>query len=457
MLFSSLEFVFFFLPASLSIYFLVPRRWRNLVLLAVSLIFYGWGEPRYVFLMIATVAADYVFGLLVRGRHKKLWLVAAVIFNLALLGFFKYYDFLASLVGLPPLGIALPVGISFYTFQALSYVVDVYRGEEAQRNAVAFGTYITMFPQLVAGPIVRYGDIRRELKHRTSTAIASAEGILRFMAGLGKKVLLANPAGQVFEHFSAMEAGSLGVLGAWTGMIFYAFQIYFDFSAYSDMAIGLGKLFGFSFPENFNYPYCATSIRDLWRRWHISLSTWFREYVYIPLGGNRRGTARTLLNMLAVWSLTGLWHGASINFLLWGLYYFLLLAAERLFLGRILDKLPTFLRRAYSLVFILFGWVLFAHTDFSHMVTFLTAMFGIGAPAIGKGELYELSRHALLLIIMILGATPLPRKWFTHLFRRPHIRIGEKAVLTIGTLALLLLCTAYLADASYNPFLYFRF
>jgi len=457
MLFSSVEFLFFFLPASLALCFFVPLRLRNLALLAVSLIFYGWGEPRYVLLMVATVVMDYLFGLLVRGRRKKLWLVTAVVCNLALLGFFKYYDLFASLTGLPALGLALPVGISFYTFQALSYVVDVFRGEEAQRDIVAFGTYITMFPQLVAGPIVRYADIRQELGRRTTSAEAATEGILRFVAGLGKKVLLANPAGQVFEHFSAMEAGSLGTLGAWTGMVFYAFQIYFDFSAYSDMAIGLGRLLGFSFPENFNYPYCAQSIRDFWRRWHISLSTWFREYVYIPLGGNRHGTARTLLNMLIVWSLTGLWHGASVNFVLWGLYYFVLLAAERLFLGRVLEKLPAALRHVYALFFILLGWVLFAHTDFSHIRLFLSAMFGIGAPAVSPGEPYELWRNALLLVIMIPGATPLPRKLFSALFRRPRVSAGAKTALTLGTLVLLFLCTAYLADASYNPFLYFRF
>lgn len=459
MLFSSIEFLFFFLPLSLILYFAVPKKLRNAVLLAVSLVFYGWGEPRYVLLMIATVVADYIFGILVARRHSRAWLITAIVCNLALLGFFKYYDFFASLVGLPLLGLALPVGISFYTFQALSYVVDVYRGEEAQQNIVAFGTYITMFPQLVAGPIVRYTDIKEELSARTNTSPRIAAGILRFLSGLGKKVLLANAAGEVFEHFSAMNGNGLGTLGAWTGMIFYALQIYFDFSAYSDMAIGLGHILGFTFPENFNYPYCADSIRDFWRRWHISLSTWFREYVYIPLGGNRRGLVRTLLNMLAVWSLTGLWHGAGLNFLAWGLYYFLLLASERLFLGKLLTQLPRLLRYAYALFFVLIGWVFFAHTDLSTAITYLGTMFGFVGPTVAEGEIYELTRNALPLAIMLIGCTPLPRRLFHRYFggQTTPISLPRQVALTVGTLALLVLCTAYLADSSYNPFLYFRF
>lgn len=456
MLFSSVEFLFFFLPASLILYFLAPKRLRNLVLLVTGLLFYGWGEPRYVFLMVLTVAADYGFGLLVARRHSRLWLWVAVIFNLVILGFFKYYDFFASSVGLPLIRLALPVGISFYTFQALSYVVDVYRGEAALRDPIAFGAYITMFPQLVAGPIVRYSDVRDELEQRTHTLSRIAAGGLRFVAGLSKKVLLANPAGEVFEHFSALAGDGLGTLGAWLGAIFYAFQIYFDFSAYSDMAVGLGHILGFTFPENFNYPYCATSIRDFWRRWHISLSTWFREYVYIPLGGNRHGTPRMLFNMLAVWSLTGLWHGASVNFLLWGLYYFALLAAERLFLGRLLEKLPQIFRRAYALFFILIGWVLFSHTDLSIMGSYLRAMFGVGAPLVGADDLYELWRNLVPLAVMTVGAMPAPRQLFKRLLERRPPLVAQ-ATLAIGAPILLFLCTAYLADASYNPFLYFRF
>lgn len=455
MLFSSVEFLFFFLPASLALYFLVPRHLRNAALLAVSLIFYGWGEPLYLFLMIGTVAADYLFGRLVTRKNGKRWLVAAVVFNLSLLGFFKYYDFFASAVGLPTLGLPLPAGISFYTFQALSYVVDVYRGDRALRDPVAFGTYITMFPQLVAGPIVRYGEIRTALTKRTSTPEGAAAGIFRFIAGLGKKVLLANAAGEVFQHFAAMTGNGLGALGAWSGAIFYALQLYFDFSAYSDMAVGLGQILGFSFPENFRYPYCATSVQDFWRRWHITLSSWFREYVYIPLGGNRKGTARTVLNLLIVWSLTGLWHGAGANFLVWGVYYFLLLTAERLFLGRVLERLPRSLCRVYTLFFVLVGWVLFASPDLSAALTYLGTMFGAVGPPVAAGEWYEVTRNLIPLAIMLLGCTPLPRKAFHRFLARRTL--SRQMALTLGAAALLFLCTAYLADASYNPFLYFRF
>ena len=458
MLFSSIEFIFFFLPLSLFLYFAVPLRFRNLALLAVSLVFYGWGEPFYVLLMIVTVAADYGFGLLVARRRSRTWLTVAVICNLASLGFFKYYDFFAELVGLPLLGLSLPVGISFYTFQALSYVVDVYRGEAPQKSAVGFGAYITMFPQLVAGPIVRYADIKDELITRKSSFQRAAHGILRFITGLGKKVLLANPAGEVFEHLSSMTGRGLGTLGAWTGILFYALQIYFDFSAYSDMAIGLGHILGFTFPENFNYPYCADSIRDFWRRWHISLSTWFREYVYIPLGGNRHGLPRTLLNMLIVWSLTGLWHGAGWNFLAWGLYYFLLLAAERLFLGRLLERLPRAFRHAYALFFILIGWVFFAHADLAEALIYLGTMFGIYGPSVASGELYELTRNTLPLALMLLGCTPLPRRLFRRFIGEPTaLPLSRRIAVTLGAVIALVLSTAYLADSSYNPFLYFRF
>ena len=456
MLFSSVEFLFFFLPLSLALYFAVPERLRNGILLATSLVFYGWGEPRYLLLMVATVAANYLLGLLVsRAKRPRLWLTVAVVGNLALLGFFKYYDFFAASASLPTLGLALPVGISFYTFQALSYVIDVYRGERPLRNAVSFGAYITMFPQLVAGPIVRYGEVASALRHRTSSADRIAAGSLRFVSGLGKKVLLANAAGEVFDYFSAMTGNGLGTLGAWVGIVFYALQIYFDFSAYSDMAIGLGHIFGFSFPENFNYPYCAVSIRDFWTKWHISLSSWFREYLYIPLGGNRKGLPRTVLNMLIVWTLTGLWHGAGWNFLAWGTYYFLLLTAERLFLGKFLAKLPRPLRHLYTIVFVLIGWVFFAHNSLSTALTYLATMFGLSGRAVSGGELRALVRNALPLGLMLIGCTPVPRQML-YRFLREKTASG-RILLTVGTLCLLFLCTAYLADASYNPFLYFRF
>ena len=452
MLFSSLEFLGLFLPVTLLIYFLAPWRWRNLALFLFSLLFYGWGEPVYVFLMLFTIAADFFLGLLVARTHSRTHLALAVVLNLALLGFFKYYDLLASLVGLPVLGIPLPVGISFYTFQALSYVVDVYRGSRAQKSFVDFGTYITMFPQLIAGPIVRYGDIADELRERRVSAERASRGTLRFVCGLSKKVLLANPAGEMWDYFASLTGRS--VAGSWLGLVFFAFQIYFDFSGYSDMALGLGEILGFHFPENFNYPYCARSIRDFWHRWHISLSDWFREYVYIPLGGNRKGERRTLFNMLAVWSLTGLWHGASLNFLLWGVYYFLLLAAERLFLGKWLSRLPRIVGHAYSLFFILIGWLIFASTDMETLVSYLSSLFALsGEPLILPIDSYELSRNATLLVIMTVASTP----FFSWLWRKNGNSTVGRVLLTGASVFAFLLSVAYLAASSYNPFLYFRF
>ncbi len=443
MLFSSLEFLGFFLPVFLLVYFLCPKRQRNLVLFLFSLLFYAWGEPVYVFLMLSTIAADFFLGLLV--TRSKGFLVLAVILNLALLGFFKYYDLFAAAVGLPTLNIPLPVGISFYTFQALSYVVDVYRGSRAQKNFVSFGTYITMFPQLIAGPIVRYDDIETELSERSISAERAMRGILRFVCGLSKKVLLANPAGEIWDYFAAMQGRS--VLGSWLGLVCFSLQIYFDFSGYSDMAIGLGEILGFRFPENFHYPYCARNIRDFWHRWHISLSTWFREYVYIPLGGNRK---RVFFNMLVVWSLTGLWHGASVNFLLWGLYYFLLLAAERLFLGKWLERLPRIFGHIYALFFILLGWLLFAMTDTASLFSYFSSLFGLsGEPLYRQIDLYELTRNLPLLAIMAVACTPLlhPKKDSLPL------KMAQATLAAFG----FWFSVSHLAASSYNPFLYFRF
>ena len=333
MLFSSLEFLFLFMLVTIPLYFLCPLRWRNVVLLAVSLIFYGWGEPIYVFLMAFTIAVDYLFGMLVEkyssdAKKKKLMLILAVVINLGILGFFKYADFIINNIRLipgldfiKPMGLGLPIGISFYTFQALSYVIDIYRADaKAQKNIVNFGAYVTLFPQLIAGPIVRYKDVDDQLTYREHSVTLAASGVRTFIAGLCKKVLLANVAGELWRAYSMLPEGELSVLGAWFGIICYSFQLYFDFSGYSDMAIGLGKIFGFRFLENFDYPYIAKSITDFWRRWHISLSSWFREYVYIPLGGNRCGVARTYINLFCVWLLTGIWHGANWNFILWGVY-----------------------------------------------------------------------------------------------------------------------------------------
>lgn len=463
MLFSSLGFLYLFLPLTLAIYFACPLRARNGVLLAVSLLFYGFGEPIYVFLMILTVLADYGFGLWIshelrRGGNGRRELVAAVVFNLALLGFFKYYDWLASAISLPTLGLDLPIGISFYTFQALSYVVDVYRREtEANRDLVAFGAYVALFPQLIAGPIVRYREIDGQLRERRHTVLAAAEGISRFCVGLSKKVLLANGAGELGESLLA-SAGADTVTGAWLRLLLYAFQIYFDFSGYSDMAVGLGKIFGFDFPENFRYPYVSRSITEFWRRWHVTLSSWFREYVYIPLGGNRRGRRRTYRNLLITWGLTGLWHGAAWNFLAWGLYFFVILAIEKAFLGRLLERLPVLLRHTYALLLILMGWLIFASDGSTAWdgVIWLGRLLGVGASSLaGNGVLYELTRAMPLMAMMAIGVTPLPLcLWRALTEKAPRTAMATRCALCVGAL---LLCTAYLVDSGYNPFLYFRF
>lgn len=467
MVFSSLEFLFVFLPVTLLVYFCVPHKVRNLVLLLFSLFFYGWGEPVYIFLMIFTILIDYLGGWFVgkwrdeKPRAAKTALVASILINLGMLGFFKYYDFFVSNLAripcfssLQPLGLTLPIGISFYTFQSLSYVIDVYRREtDAQKNILAFGTYVTLFPQLIAGPIVRYRDVDDQLINRTESVALFASGVRTFLCGLAKKVLLANAAGQIFDSLKAGEG--ISAFGAWFGLLFYLFQIYFDFSGYSDMAIGLGKMFGFRFLENFDYPYIATSITDFWRRWHISLSTWFLEYVYIPLGGNRRGTLKTWRNLLIVWLCTGFWHGASWNYILWGLYYFVLLAIEKLFLYRALEKIPRFFRHAYTLLFVYFGWLLFTFEDSAAGIAYLCKMFGANGTMLWQGsDLWLLLSNLVFLCILVIASTPYPK----HLFWRLWEKSGAaRAVAALGGAALLILCVAYLVNSSYNPFLYFRF
>lgn len=467
MVFSSLEFLFVFLPVTLLVYFCVPHKVRNLVLLLFSLFFYGWGEPVYIFLMIFTILIDYLGGWFVgkwrdeKPRAAKAALVASILINLGMLGFFKYYDFFVSNLAripcfssLQPLGLTLPIGISFYTFQSLSYVIDVYRREtDAQKNILAFGTYVTLFPQLIAGPIVRYRDVDDQLINRTESVALFASGVRTFLCGLAKKALLANAAGQIFD--SLKEGAGISAFGAWFGLLFYLFQIYFDFSGYSDMAIGLGKMFGFRFLENFDYPYIATSITDFWRRWHISLSTWFLEYVYIPLGGNRRGTLKTWRNLLIVWLCTGFWHGASWNYILWGLYYFVLLAIEKLFLYRALEKIPRFFRHAYTLLFVYFGWLLFTFEDSAAGIAYLCKMFGANGTMLWQGsDLWLLLSNLVFLCILVIASTPYPK----HLFWRLWEKSGTaRAVAALGGAALLILCVAYLVNSSYNPFLYFRF
>lgn len=466
MVFSSTIFLCVYLPLVLLGYYICPKKGKNLFLLIVSLIFYAWGEPKYVFLMIFSILVNYVFGLLM-DKHRenkkrlKLLLVISVIIDLGLLSVFKYTDFIITNInsvfgaGFDLLNIALPIGISFYTFQAMSYTIDVYRDDvRVQRNLIDFGMYITMFPQLIAGPIVRYSDVQDQLAERNVTTADFSEGIMRFVVGLGKKVLLANQMGAVWTQIYAL-GGDISALMAWTGAAAYTFQIYFDFSGYSDMAIGLGRMFGFKFPENFRYPYESVSITDFWRRWHITLSTWFKEYLYIPLGGNRRGLARQALNLLIVWTLTGFWHGAGWNFVMWGLYYFAILFIEKLFLLKALDKLPRLFRHAYALLLIVIGWVIFASDDVSVMLPYLGSMFGANG-ALGGMDVYTLLTRAALMVICCVASTELPRR----LLVTAAGKMNEKAAFTVKsvlTLTLLALSVVFLIGDSYNPFLYFRF
>ena len=463
MLFSSLPFLYYFLPAVLIVYFLVPRWAKNGVLLLSSLIFYGWGEPMYVFLMIATIALFYGCGLAIerakQNRWKKVWLLVSVVLSLGLLGIFKYADFfLSSLnavtgLSLPLLKLALPIGISFYTFQCLSYTVDVYRGSvPAQRNPISFGAYVALFPQLIAGPIVRYVDIARELDARTHSLEDFTLGLRRFLVGLGKKILLANLCGELTNLYR--DASEPSVLFVWMYAAAFMLHIYFDFSGYSDMAIGLGRIFGFHFVENFNYPYLSKTITEFWRRWHISLGSWFRDYVYIPMGGNRVKRSRWVFNILTVWMLTGLWHGASWNFVLWGLLFAAFLLMEKFCPG--IGKLPSWLRRGYVLIVVCFSFVLFNAASLTEAVRDMGAMVGLGGlPPVSAEAVYYLKSYGVLFLAGIVGATPLVRNLAAS-FEKKHpgaCAVAEPVVL----LALLLLCTAFLVDGSFNPFLYFRF
>lgn len=468
MIFSSVLFLYIYLPLVLLIYQLTPLKARNLLLLIVNLIFYGWGEPVYILLMFLSIGIDYVNGYYV-GKYRntdrkkaKRFVILSVVMNLSLLGFFKYYDFLAiSLNGLlnmqllQPLGLALPIGISFYTFQTMSYTIDIYRNQaDAQKSIINFGTYVTLFPQLIAGPIVRYNDVADQLEHREYRSDMFAYGIQRFILGLAKKVLLANNIGLLWESVQKMDFGSMSVLSAWLGIIAFAFQIYFDFSGYSDMAIGLGKMFGFTFLENFNYPYISKSITEFWRRWHISLSVWFKEYVYIPLGGNRHGTWRMVFNLAVVWMLTGFWHGASWNFLWWGSYFGILLILEKLFLKQWLDKCPSFVGHCYTLILVLISWVLFALNDGEAIAAYLRAMFVLnGNCIVDHTSIYLLANYAVLLIGLVLASLPLGKILYHRYVENKPLYVLVPFVLAI----LLLASTAYIVDASYNPFLYFRF
>ena len=463
MVFSSLLFLFVYLPLTLLVYYVAPRAWRNFILFFVSLVFYGWGEPVYIALMLFSITINYAAGFLVeksRGRDRlaRRVVFGSVAVNLLLLIFFKYYDFLAvsftqlTGVALPVLGLGLPIGISFYTFQAMSYPIDVYRSDaEVQRSFVRFGAFVTLFPQLIAGPIIRYKDVADQLNARDHSAEKFSSGVLKFTVGLCKKVLLANNIGRLWDATFALPASELSALGAVLGVAAFSFQIYFDFSGYSDMAVGLGRMLGFEFLENFNYPYISKSITEFWRRWHISLSTWFRDYVYIPLGGNRVSRLKNYRNIFVVWMLTGLWHGASWNFLLWGVYFAILLMLEKAFLLNWLKKAPAALAHLYTLLLVMLSWAIFAIEDFSALGAYLGAIFG-GAPLANGAFWYNLRSYLPLLVVLCIASTPLAAKLYGRIPER------VRAVLSpLLTLAGLLVSTAYLVDSTYNPFLYFRF
>ena len=470
MVFSSLIFLFAYLAVTLVLYYVVPFKARNAVLFAVSLVFYGWGEPKYIVVMLFSILVAYIFGFFV-GKYResapkkaRTYLIVSVILNLSALLFFKYANFfienlalIPGLGGLEPIeGLKLPVGISFYTFQIMSYTIDVYRGDaRVQRRIVPFGTYVTLFPQLIAGPIVRYSDVDEQLTYRKETVDKFASGVQRFCAGLAKKVLLADTVYVLLNYYHEAFAFEQTVLGAWLIVILYTFQIYFDFSGYSDMAIGLGRMLGFEFLENFNYPYVSKSITEFWRRWHISLSTWFREYVYIPLGGNRKGKLRQYRNIAVVWLLTGFWHGASWNFLLWGAYFAVLLIVEKLFLYKWLQKAPAVLAHMYTMFFVCISWLIFYFTDLGEGLTCLKAMFGVGVSSFATPTVvYDLLRYLPLLAVCVLAATPLPKRIFDALKNRFVTMRYAQVLLLAGAF---LVITAYLVDSTFSPFLYYRF
>lgn len=470
MIFSSIFFLFVFLPITLLLYYIVPWKLKNLMLLLCSLVFYAWGEPVYVLLMLFSIVFNYLSGIEINEYREtentkmlrfSFW--STVIVNLAILGFFKYYGFLIHNLNailpfeIPYRELALPIGISFYTFQTLSYIIDVYKGVvPVQKNFISFGAYVTMFPQLIAGPIVRYTDVDSQLTKRTLSVYKFGQGVSWFLRGLGKKVLLANNIGMTYDAIAAILPSERSVLTAWIGCIAYTMQIYFDFGGYSDMAIGLGKMFGFEFIKNFDYPYISKSITEFWRRWHISLGTWFREYVYIPLGGNRVSRKKHIRNILIVWMLTGFWHGAAWNFMLWGLYYGLLLLAEKLFLAPKLQKLPEKIQQAYCFILVLFGWVLFFSPTLKDAFIYLGNMFGIGGGGfIDSTGIYYLTSNLILLILCGLCSTP----WLWKKFHHFTLKSGNYPSITAAVIytAIFVFSIAYLVNATYNPFLYFRF
>ena len=471
MVFSSTLFLFRFIPIILILYFLAPGRTKNVLLLFGSLIFYAWGEPVYVLLMLFSTISDYLHGRIIgkaRSREiKKLFLISSILINLGVLGFFKYADFLIGVINqvaglnIPLLNLPLPIGISFYTFQTMSYSIDVYRGNvKVQKNLLDFAVFVTMFPQLIAGPIVKYADVEKDLYKRKPDILEIHYGLRRFVFGLAKKVLLANNLGLIWTEISARPSVELTAFSAWLGILAYAFQIYFDFSGYSDMAIGLGSCFGFHFPENFNYPYISKSITEFWRRWHMTLSSWFKEYVYIPLGGNRKGIERQLVNILIVWTLTGIWHGAGWNFLLWGLWFALWLILEKLFLKKILETLPGIVGNIFTMFLVIIGWVFFAIESGNGAVNYLQVMFGMGeAGLVNNASLFDGMENLVIIMIGAIGSTPI----LSSMAKRLEASTGGYGIAVYRILdklipaVLLIASIAYIVDATYNPFLYFRF
>ncbi|MCR5368868.1 MAG: MBOAT family protein [Eubacterium sp.] len=468
MLFSSITFLYVFLPAVLLLYFIAPRKIRNLILLMTSLIFYGWGEPKYIIVMVVSIIVGYIFGRLTgsfkkksKDKTAKLCVVLSTIVNLGILIFFKYTDFFISNInkvggfGIKLLDLALPLGISFYTFQILSYSIDVYRGEvEPQKNIIDLAAYITLFPQLIAGPIVRYQTIEKQLKERKESIDLFASGVMRFVIGLGKKVIIANSVASMYETIKALPDEKSSVALYWVASLLFSFQIYFDFSGYSDMAIGLGRLFGFKFLENFEHPYISKSITEFWRRWHISLSSWFKDYVYIPLGGNRCKKSRMFFNIFIVWLLTGFWHGAEWNFIIWGLYYFIILMLEKSFLLRVLKKLPAVLQHIYSLFLINMGWVIFSNDNLDKLGKTLRCMFGIGnIDLYNKTTAFYLLSFIVMIILAAIGSTEIPKKIGKKIDDSKAGAIGA----VIFILIVMTLSTAGLASDAFNPFMYFRF
>ena len=461
MVFSSITFLFYFLPIVLGIYYISPNKWKNLILLIASLFFYGYGEPKYVIVMVISIIFTYLFGILIDKykKHSKLFLVLSICVSAGILVYFKYMNFIIQNINLwltnkiDFIYVVLPIGISFYTFQLISYIIDVYRGQaKVQKNILKLAMYISLFPQLIAGPIVRYTTIEEEIENRKYSFEKFALGVRRFVIGLGKKVLIANVLGELNNIF--LSSNETSVLFYWMYAISNMLQIYFDFSGYSDMAIGLGKMFGFEFLENFNYPYIATSVTDFWRRWHISLSTWFRDYIYIPLGGNRVSKLKWLRNIMVVWLLTGLWHGAAWNFIFWGVYFGILLIIEKVFLGKYLEKIPKILSRIYVLVIVAISFIIFSGENISQILQNIGGLIGLTTKNIISAEsLYYFKSYFVVLVIGIIGATPILK----NICNSEKLNKITNVLEPIYLFLILVICTSYIIDGSFNPFLYFRF